>query len=178
MSPRDAYDHWLNNWSDIQDHLPTLNAAAQGSVLELGVRDGISTSALLLGVEQKGGHLWSVDTNVECGKHFEGNPSWTFIHSDSCDFDKIMETIKMNGMQSELPFLNLVFIDTIHTKEKTIQELRTWGRWVIPEGLIMLHDAITFKGVMEAMKEYCGALDYDFDVLPGSNGLGIIKIPS
>lgn len=178
MSPRDAYDHWLMNWSDIQDHLPALNAAARGYVLELGVRDGVSTSALLLGVEQKGGFLWSVDNNLECGRHFDGHKQWRFVHADSCDFDKITDAIELEIPDITLPFLNLVFIDTIHTKEKTLQELRLWGRWVIPEGLIMLHDAITFNGVMEAMKDYCGERDYNFDVMPGSNGLGIINIPS
>jgi hypothetical protein len=76
LSARNAYEYHLKNWSDIQDHLPRLYEAAKGNCMEIGVRSGVSTSALLAGIEAHGGHLYSFDIN-HCDV-FHGHPQWTF----------------------------------------------------------------------------------------------------
>src|SRR6266567_3310836 len=51
--------------SDIIDWLPTLRATVldypHAQVIELGVRSGNSTAAVLAAAEQVDGHVWSVD---------------------------------------------------------------------------------------------------------------------
>lgn len=83
MTFAEEYAERFSVWSDVQGHLPFLyehaalprGITSRGGdskgesipwgkrkvILELGVRGGISTSALLAGVEKSGGHLWSVD---------------------------------------------------------------------------------------------------------------------
>ena len=46
----------IKGWSDLGPHLEWLRAAAEGKVLEIGVRDGYSTSAILTGLAGAG-HL-------------------------------------------------------------------------------------------------------------------------
>ncbi len=51
---------------DTHAHLPFIKSVAKGNVLEIGVHCGISTTALLAGIEENGGHLWSVDVHPAC----------------------------------------------------------------------------------------------------------------
>jgi len=156
------------NWSDVQAHLPTLFEAARGNVLELGVRAGISTTALLAGVEAHGGHVWSVDKD-DCSAVWAGHPQWTFVQADSLD-------------PFAIPVLyfgyDLLFIDTEHTEERTLAELHRHGRHVKRGGLIMLHDTddmSTYPGVRNAMAAYCQDCNLTPLFYPGSYGLGVIR---
>ena len=51
------YQQHLATPSDIQHHLGLLFSLARGNVLELGTRSGVSTAALLAGVERQGGRV-------------------------------------------------------------------------------------------------------------------------
>lgn len=170
MAASERYHYWLEHWSDVQDHLPTLFEAARGNVLELGVRAGVSTSALLAGVEAHGGHVWSVDRD-DCGPVFAGHPQWTFIQADSLDEHRINEALAwpMTGQE-----IDLLFIDTAHTEDRTIAELRLWG----PRAkVIMLHDTddgSTYPGVRNAMEAYCWETGRHAMYMTGSYGLGVI----
>ena len=158
----EQYDYWLTHWNDVQTHLPTLYQAAQGNVLELGVRAGVSTAALLAGVSDHGGHVWSVDRD-DCGPVFAGHPHWTFIQGDSLD------NLSVPGE------IDLLFVDTEHTAERTIRELRAWG----PRSkVIMLHDTddgSTYPGVRDAMATFCQEMGRSAEFHEGSYGLGVIR---
>ena len=166
---RDAYRYWLEHWSDVQTHLPVLYEAARGNVLELGVRAGVSTCALLAGVADHGGHVWSVDIN-DCRPAIGPHPDWTFIQADSCD----EATIRPN-----LPGpLDCLFIDTEHTEDRTIRELRTWGDHVRRGGIILLHDTddmSTYPGVRRAIEQYSRETGRTPEYREGSYGLGVIR---
>lgn len=113
-----------NGHTDIQAHLPRLKAAARGNVLEIGVRYGASTSALLSGLEENGGHLWSIDVN-DCSL-FSGHPLWTFIQGDSKSIDPRIPAK-----------LDLLFIDGDHSYEGCLSDLKLYG----PRAeVVMLHD--------------------------------------
>lgn len=170
MTARDKFEYWLKTWSDIQAHLPMLYAVGRGFVLELGVRDGVSTAALLAGIETHGGHLWSVDINENCLEVFKGHPFWTFVNADSADY----ETIHTRGKTPEK--FDAVFIDTNHTLTQTLNELKTWGPHVKMGGKILLHDAVTFPEVREAMDIFTGMNGMQMEIIQGSNGLGIITV--
>lgn len=156
------------NWSDVQGHLETLFDCARGNVLELGVRAGISTAALLAGVEQHGGHVWSVDRD-DCSPVWTSHPQWTFLQADSLDEARIA-----------VPnVLDCVFIDTEHTETRTIAELELWGPRVGPGGVILLHDTddgSTYPGVRNAIAYYCITRDLTPLYMPGSYGLGVIRL--
>src|SRR6266566_8705318 len=108
MTPSEIYNCYLTEISDIKDHLPTLRAAACGNVLEIGVRTGISTSALLCGVEEHGGHVYSVD--VDNCLIFAEHPQWTFLHKNS--------VVEKESILAAIPKeLDLLFIDGDHSYE-------------------------------------------------------------
>lgn len=165
------YHTRLASPSDIQLHLPRLYQESHGIVLELGVRGGTSTSALLAGVVERGGHLYSVDINPNCWGSVGLHPQWTFINADSLDVVKICGA----GVPDEI---DMLFIDTEHTYTKTLNELFTWGKCVKEGGKIFLHDtddAETFYGVRGAIMEYCRYHIKLFWLYPDSNGLGEIQ---
>ena len=144
MSAKPAYEHNLQNWSDIQGHLPMLFEAAHGFCLEIGTRSGVSTSALLAGIEEHGGHLWSVDVN-DC-QVFKGHPNWTFIKADSIkDADQLKNVLPES--------LAVLFVDGDHTKEGALSDLDNFGSMA---KRIFVHDtdAPDYPGVRLAVEEY------------------------
>mgnify|MGYP000157936475 FL=1 len=84
MSLYQRYLQHCATQSDIQHHLPLLYASAHGVVVELGTRTGVSTCALLAGVERRGGHVWSIDID-DCSQLYADHPQWTFKRGDSRD---------------------------------------------------------------------------------------------
>jgi len=134
-----AFGRNLTEWSDIQGHVQRLHDLVidldARVVLELGVRDAVSTSAFLAALYATGGHLYSVDVNVPQHKINEYNdPRWTFFQGFS------------TGPVSDPAFTDLpttfdiVFVDTDHTYELTKQEIEVWSPRVRPGGAMVFHD--------------------------------------
>jgi len=161
LSARAKYEYHLANWSDIQEHLPRLYDAARGNVLEIGVRSGCSTSALLAGIEEHGGHLWSVDIN-DCPV-FAGHPNWTFRRAD---------TLKdADAIKRELPeSLDVLFVDGDHTYQGAMSDLINFGDIA---KLIFVHDteAPDFPDVRKAVMEYASQYKRNVIFHPGSFGM-------
>jgi predicted O-methyltransferase YrrM len=170
LTALEAYTHHTKpqNWSDMIDHLSLLRQASRGNVLEIGVRGGISTSALLLGVQEKGGHLWSVDINP-CGNTFAGHPGWTFIQADSIkEKDKIISAIPDS--------LDVLFVDGDHSYEGAKSDLETFG----PSAkTIFIHDVecpSTYPDVRKAFDEFVGQWAKGHLIMSGSYGMGVINM--
>ena len=162
------YQQERQTQSDIQHHLGLLFSLARGNVLELGTRSGVSTAALLAGVERRGGHVYSVDIDPACAGVAAGHPQWTFIQSDSRD--------------PELPGrvatpLDLLFIDSEHAYEVTRAELALWHPYVRPGGYILLHDPETFPGVRRAVQEFCAAHGWPVTFVLPCHGMAMIRRP-
>lgn len=164
-----ASKYWMQEWSDIITHLPYLFKIAKGNVLELGTRGGISTSALLAGVEKNGGHVFSVDLDEACGRTFEGHPNWTFVHGDSL---ALPDSPVYQLMASRY---DVIFIDTDHTYDQLKAELLVWSPLVKPGGKIVMHDVLTFPGMGAAAREFSQDKQLPYEIFPGSNGLGVIS---
>lgn len=161
MSAREAYAEVLRAGSDIHHHLPFLNELARGKVMEIGVRQGASTAALLAGIEEHGGHLWSVDKDDR--PVFPGHPEWTFIQAHSVkDSAKIKVIIPQT--------LDLLLIDGDHSYEAVSSDLENYGDRA---KVIALHDAEE-HGVLTAISDYCFRYELDFKVRKHSFGLGVI----
>lgn len=130
QDPAKVYEaHVMNPACDMSAHLPLLRYLARGEVLEIGVRQGVSTAALLLGVQENGGHVYSIDVDPECARVFEGHPGWTFIagHSRN-DADRIA---------CQVPRPNLLFIDGDHCYDMVLNDLERYGTMVQPGGTIL-----------------------------------------
>jgi predicted O-methyltransferase YrrM len=154
---------------DTRDHLPLFRSVAHGNVVEIGTDVGHSTLAFLLGVQEKGGHVYSIDIRWECKKSHLGNPNWTFIHGDSLK--------QYHAIRAQLPLqYDVLYVDGDHTYEGAQNDIQSYGQFVRPGGYILVHDVLhpDYPGVQRAFREASG----DKHVNTGSWGLGVIKIPS
>jgi predicted O-methyltransferase YrrM len=154
--------------SDISAHLATLYEIVtrydKPRVIELGVRFGNSTSALLAGVEKTGGHLWSVDIEPpRVPFWWLDSGLWTLTVGDDRD-PAIIEV---------LPECDVLFIDTSHTFDHTLEELTAYVPKVKPGGVVLLHDT---EYEPENGCQVARALDQfapGWVNIPGSFGLGM-----
>jgi hypothetical protein len=129
-----VYRDRLSVWSDIQGHLEFMHDLVVSEdakvVVELGVRDGVSTSALLAAVEKTGGLLWSVDTESIPPQpwDFEDDVPWRCIRGDDLT---LAYSPHMPGR------IDICFIDTVHWFHHTLAELRLYA----PKSeIVLLHD--------------------------------------
>lgn len=162
-----------SKYSDIQGHLIRLYnitvkiPVRDKVVVELGVRKGSSTLAFIAAVNDSGGHLYSVDIRPCRGVQelYREEANFTFFLGDD------MEVVK----DWHKPIDHL-FIDTSHTYEHTIAELREWGKWVKPKGIISLHDTSNVD-VMRAINEFRNENlgKYYFMNFPECYGLGLLR---
>jgi hypothetical protein len=143
-----------------------LRQEASGTVLELGVRGGSSTVALLAGLEERGGVLWSVDVDPASAAVFPEHPQWHFVLADSRDERPLADA----GLPNEL---DVLFIDTLHTYEQVRDELGVWGDRVVEGGVILFHDTDSYPPIRRAISEWCKSRSVPFAYRGGSNGLGV-----
>jgi predicted O-methyltransferase YrrM len=138
-------DAWAYEQVDMHPHYQTLTRYAREcqTIVEWGVRGGVSTWALLDGLPPDG-VLFSVDI-IDCvvPPRVSEDPRWYFIIGD--DLSPIV--------RAQLPPLcDLVFIDTSHTYEQTVGELAsalTFGT-----RRIVMHDYV-MQPVLQAGTEFC-----------------------
>jgi predicted O-methyltransferase YrrM len=137
--------------SDIHQHLPRLHAEASKAgvrVLELGVRSGHSTAAFLAAADQHGGRVVSVDINTPTvPPEFWTCGLWRFVKGDD---------LTLTGLVDEP--VDVLFIDTSHHYQHTLEELRRFHWEVALDGCILMHD-VELKN-----PEHAPASDPDFPV--------------
>ena len=166
------YMQALYTQSDIQHHLGLLYSLARGNVLELGTRTGVSTAALLAGVEAHGGRVWSVDVDPNSAQVAVGHPQWTFIQADSRDVRAVLAGVDQNTED-----FDTILIDTIHTWEHVTSELTAWQKYLRCGGHICIHDPETFPGVRRAVTEFCAEKGWHVTFVLPCNGMAVIEVP-
>ena len=166
----ERYQQHLATPSDIQHHLPLLFSLARGNVLELGTRSGVSTAALLAGVERHGGWVWSLDLE-DCSHVAAGHAQWTFVQDDSRN-PEIAAMFLETGVT-----LDLLLIDTFHAYENARDELTLWHAHVAPGGTICMHDTETFPGVRRAAQEFADAHGWPITFVLPCHGMAVITCP-
>lgn len=127
-------------YTDISDHLMTLYAEALSVnprlIVELGVRGGESTFAFERAARLSGAHLLSVDLE-DCTVQ-SSYPKWSFVKQD----DTIFATQFADWCSSKkiAPDIDVLFIDTSHLYQHTLEELRLWMPYLSAKGKMILHD--------------------------------------
>lgn len=168
----DLYRRACETVSDIHHHCPTLRQLAARSqvVREFGLRQGVSTTALLAGQPRR---LLTTDLNhspvVDVLAAAAGATEFEFLPGDSRQVDPLD--------------CDLLFIDTLHTGEQLAAELQRHApacrRW------IALHDTETFgevgeggrPGLLPALRDFL-ARHTDWFVMShdrANNGLTVLS---
>jgi predicted O-methyltransferase YrrM len=177
------YMAWAGG-SDIGQHLPYLHQRAKTAkvALELGVRSGCSTAALLCGVEEADGLLWSVDIDMPQGPacDWHDNPRWYFVQGDD------MILAQTEGILPDE--VDLLFIDSSHRYAHTLSELTVYGLRVKVGGVILLHDTELESApgssdendrgfpVRRAVNDWCRHRFLTPEWREGCNGLAVIEV--
>lgn len=135
---------------DMLPHLATLArlASLEQVVVELGVRSGVSSWAMLDGLPSDGSLVSAdIERDERIPDRVSGDPRWTFILGDDRD----------PAVRKRLPHADLVLIDTSHEYHHTIAELE-WARTMkVPR--ILLHDW-TLPDVEDAVRGFVSRTSY------------------
>jgi predicted O-methyltransferase YrrM len=153
-------------------------------ILELGTRTGNSTAAFLAALDiDRRGHLWSIDADrPQVPAYWHDNPYWSFLQADDLS----------DEAQAWAPkHVEVLFIDTSHTYEHTLAELRMWVPRVRPGGVVLMHDTEFAppavwgidpheSAVGRALDDYCAERrkagdDLEWRNRPGCYGLGVMR---
>ena len=105
-------------------------------ILELGVRNGESTYVFNRIQKILKNKFISVD--IEDCSHVLNDPNWIFIKDDSIKFLHNFKSWSEININSSKP--DIIFIDTSHLYEETLQEIRLSAETVSDNGAIIFHD--------------------------------------
>lgn len=162
------YNYLVNTPSDINEHLPTLKDLASEckSVLELGVRTGVSTWAFIEGLPQ-GAKLISVDIKSPDDYGASSSALQLGAKERGINFELIIE----DSVKVKTDKVDLLFVDTLHTYEQVKAELNAHAKNV--NKYIVFHDSVSCPEIIQAIKELKGFSDYKH--YENNNGLYIVK---
>lgn len=141
---------WAYEQVDMEPHYPTLTrlATEATTIIEWGVRGGVSSWAFLDGLPENG-RLYSVDiVNCIVPPRVSSDPRWVFIVGDDLD----PEVLKQLPNQADL-----VFIDTEHTYDQAEAELREAIQF-LPKRIV-LHD-VNQPQMRRAVDEFCAVFNW------------------
>ena len=102
--------------------------------MDLGVRNGASSAIMSVEAKEKGNQVCGCDLDYagffRMGSKF-GTEDYTCYQADSVTLGKNWD---------EEPF-DIVFVDTIHTREQVLAELYFWANHITKNGYFIFHDS-------------------------------------
>ena len=108
-----------------------------GVFVDMGVRDGVSSNALVSAARLTGGHVYGIDWTQVNEKNVPlDDERYTFLKAESVDTGK-------NWSYSNP---DLVFVDTCHVESYTLCELYYWWDLLNVGGLMAFHDTAWPEG--------------------------------
>lgn len=126
--------------SDIDEHLETMFLETiihrPCVIVELGVRGGVSTFVFESAARLCGAWVVSVDVD-DCALAF-AYPRWTFVQSDDVKFAGGFKEFCIE--RNIPPQLDLLFVDTSHHYEHTVQEIDAWFPLLSDRAKVIFHD--------------------------------------
>jgi len=127
--------------SDISDHLETIFteslAVNPKLIVELGVRGGESTYVFQRVAKICGSKLVSVDIE-DCEEVITGDVS-EFVKADDIEFAG--RFAEWCGARGHAPVIDVLFVDTSHLYEHTLDELNHWLPFLAPRSKAIFHDS-------------------------------------
>jgi cephalosporin hydroxylase len=158
---------------DIDEHLELMFTEAlllrPQLIVELGVRGGVSTFVFERVARRCKSSIVSVDID-DCSD-ISTYERWHFVQADDVQFAaKFPDFCRQGGIG---PSIDLLFIDTSHYYEPTVQEIRAWFPLLSTRAKVILHDTNlrvigpredgtiqlswdNERGVIRALEEYLG----------------------
>lgn len=123
--------------------------------------------------------LVGVDISTDAGNYMQNSPKTRFFNGTTQEYAK---ELAVNPLE-----IDMLFIDADHSKEAVLQDFKDFFLYVVPHGLILLHD--THPGNEQMIQpEWCGtaylAIDellrevgssYELMTIPLSPGLTICR---
>ncbi|MBC8442786.1 MAG: hypothetical protein H8D80_01210 [Proteobacteria bacterium] len=177
------YNELCNSPSDINEHLPTLKRYAEecGHITEMGVREIVSTYALLIGQPKT---LVSIDIihPTKFGASLED------IVSFAKEMDVNFKFCESDTLSVDIDETDLLFIDTKHNYYQLKGELKRHGNKAFK--YIIFHDTFLFEnrdetsdqpsdksGLLPAIDEFLETNSHwsCHEVFENNNGLTILK---
>lgn len=143
----ELYAYYCRTDSDICLHLPYLRALASEAItiVELGVRTGLSTTAFLCGLDRKLDIGTTRLISCDVVRLPEVNELVRFANSTDTSFTFLERDSRLALPMPPVPSpWDVLFIDTRHIEEQLTVELSVHGEAVSQNGLIVLHDTETF----------------------------------
>jgi hypothetical protein len=133
---------WLGDSPDRFDTY-TKYAAMVDSITEFGVYTGLSTAAFLMGNPKKLRSYDITDHNLSVLDELK-----FYSQQNNIDFKFIIG----NSLEINIDDVDLLFIDTVHKKKHTLEELEKHSANV--KKYIIFHDTTAWPGVFEAAVEF------------------------
>ena len=145
--------------TDINEHLERIFLETlllrPSLIVELGVRCGVSTSVFERAAGIFGARIISVDL-TDCST-ISQYAFWEFVQSDDIEFaGRFSEFCRGKRIT---PLIDLLFIDTSHYYEHTVQEIKAWLPFVSARGKVIFHD--TNLKVLGPRRDGCFQLSWD-----------------
>lgn len=169
--PGMSLTEYAARWVDMMPHLDSLDwyaarvSGKPATVVEFGMRGGVSTWALLKGLDADD-RLVSVDIDEDV---FRMTPPWVLE-------DPRLTVIIGDDLTVDLPEADLVLIDSGHEYGQTLRELDVASR--ICRGTILLHDYLYAEtpGVRQAVDEFTARGEWRLvTVHPSQWGLAVLE---
>lgn len=147
--------------------------------VELGVRSGVSTLAILHGIaDGNGGALCSIDMKAPTESLLPKIKDdglllkWRLLEMrTSRAAESFYAWAQDDCQQTGIDFL---LIDADHSYQCAKQDLQAFGQYVVPGGIIAMHDTHRFPNGAGKVARECAWPKLHF---PWSNGMTIIKRP-
>lgn len=160
---------------------------SNSTFVDLGVREGISSSLLLKNAKEKNNKVFGIDVDfTPLMNDVSIHPQYTKICGDSVTIGRNWENKK----------IKVLFVDTFHIAEQVLCELYFWMNHMENESYIIFHDSHWPKGkhdvygnivwprVDDGIKCYFGLTElentsnecFDISCYPASWGMTVVKI--
>ena len=126
--------------TDIDEHLETMFieglVARPKVIVELGVRGGASTFVFERVAELC--HATLISADIEDCSSVSSSSRWHFFRGDDVRFAELFpEFCRQRGV---MPIVDLLFIDTSHYYDHTVQEIASWFPLLSSRAKVMFHD--------------------------------------
>ena len=190
----DHEGHGIGDWVDTRAHLLVLYSLARyvccldpmrphvvdhpPLCLEVGVRHGITTMALLHAMRETGGRLISLE--IAEGPLFVALERVEAAKL-SCWWQPVLrssDAFAEHDLPTLLPSLDLLWLDGDHSYEQTKRDVDNYSPWVRPGGFVVLHDSanVLEPGVVQVVAEMKDSGKYEMLTLCFSYGMTIARV--